>query len=253
MILRVENITVAFSGLIALRSLSFDVDEGSITGLIGPNGAGKSTFFNLISRLIDSIEGDILFKNESILNWMPYDVPRKGIYRCFQTPNIFDRLTVLENLLVGKHLFFKSGIFGCAFRLPRSSNEEKTLRDEALCLLKDLDMKGFESQKADSLPLVFQRRLELARALLGSPALLLLDEPTAGMTIEEKQSTVEFVRQICSNEGITVIIIEHDIKLISELCEHVIVLNFGLKIAEGDAQQVMKNEEVIKAYLGEVD
>lgn len=250
-ILKVKDIHVSFSGLKALRNLSFNVEEKSITGLIGPNGAGKSTFLNVMSRIIDPDEGEILFKEENLLKYATHHIAKKGICRSFQTPEIFKHLTVLENLLLGAHLSYKSGLFGCAFYLPSARREEKNKKEEAMDLLTNLGLDGYASQKADNIPLVFQRRMEIGRALLAKPSLLLLDEPTAGMNSEEKRSIVQFINNINHNSGITIIIIEHDIKIINNLCNHLIVLNFGEKIGDGLPEQVCRNKDVIKAYLGE--
>lgn len=250
-ILGVKNLSVSFSGLIALQDLSFDVAECSVTGLIGPNGAGKSTFFNVVSRIIEPDKGEILFRDENILRFSSHHIAQKGICRSFQTPEIFKRLTALENLLLGAHLSFQSGLASCAFRLPRARREEKSKRDEAMDLLKTLDLESFANQKGDKIPLAFQRRMEIGRALLAKPSLLLLDEPTAGMIKEEKESIIEFIKQINEMKKITIIIIEHDVKLIYKLCDHLIVLNFGEKIADGHPEQISRNEDVIKAYLGE--
>lgn len=252
MTLQIKNISVNFSGIIALSDLSFDVKERSITGLIGPNGAGKTTLFNAISRIINPQSGDILWQGESLLRCKEHDIAKKGIYRTFQTPEIFKRLTVLENLLVGAHLSFKCNLVQYALSLSSSRSEETKQKNQALGMLDQLGLSQYANHVADSIPLVFQRRLEIGRALSSGPSLLLLDEPTAGMTSEEKEDVIHFISQIRQGTGITVIIIEHDIKLIRKLCSHIVVLNFGRKIAEGDPEQVSNHKEVIKAYLGEV-
>ena len=251
MILQTKEISVSFSGLIALNRLSFDVDDGAIMGLIGPNGAGKSTFFNVVSRICQPVGGDILFKNRSLLTYLAPDIARKGIYRTFQTPQIFQRLTVLENILLGVHLGYTSGFFSKALSLGRARNEEIEWREKAFRLLKQLDLEQYAHQTADNLPLVFQRRMEIARALLNKPSMLLLDEPMAGMNYEEKQEIIKFIQEVRKEEKITIIIIEHDIKSIRKICDYLVVLNFGEKIAEGTPEEVSKNQGVIKAYLGE--
>jgi branched-chain amino acid transport system ATP-binding protein len=250
-ILSVRNLGVSFSGLVALKDLSFIVATTSITGLIGPNGAGKSTFFNVLSRMIEPDHGEIFFKGENLMKYSSHQIPQRGICRSFQTPEIFRRLTVVENLLLGAHLSFRSGLASCAFCLPKARREEEKKREEAIELLRALDLADFLDKKADNLPLVFQRRMEIGRALLAKPSLLLLDEPTAGMVTEEKENIIEFIRQINQTKKITIIIIEHDIQLIHQLCDYLIVLNFGEKIAEGPPDQVSRNQDVIKAYLGE--
>lgn len=251
MILEVKDISVSFSGVMALQDVSFGVPEGSITGLIGPNGAGKSTFFNVISRLYHPDKGDIVFKGESLLKCERHHIPQKGIYRTFQTPEIFSRLTLLENLLLGAHLAQKSSLGSCAFSLPQARREEKKWREQALKMLDNLNLKEYAHQKADNLPLVFQRRMEIGRALLNQPAMLLLDEPMAGMTFEEKEDLIKFINRIRESQRLTIIIVEHDIKMIRKICEQLVVLNFGKKIAEGTPEEVSKDQAVIKAYLGE--
>jgi branched-chain amino acid transport system ATP-binding protein len=250
-ILQTKEISVSFSGIIALNRLSFDVTEGAILGLIGPNGAGKSTFFNVISRIYKPDRGDILFKGKSLLTYAPHNIANEGIYRTFQTPEVFQRLTVLENILLGVHLAFKSGFISRALNLRRARKEERQWRESAIDLLKQLGLSQYADETADNLPLVFQRRMEIARALLNKPSMLLLDEPTAGMNYEEKQDIIQFIKQVRKEGEITVILIEHDIKLIRKICDHLVVLNFGEKIAEGPPEEVSKNRHVIKAYLGE--
>jgi len=250
-ILKVQDLWVSFFGLMALTNLTFDIEEKSVVGLIGPNGAGKSTFFNVLSRLVNPQKGEILYKGESILKYRPYDMARKGIRRSFQTPAIFKSLTVLENLLVGAHLAFECGLAEYALHLPRACKEDRARRDEALSLLESLGLGRFADQKADSMPIVFQRRMEIGRTLMIKPSLLLLDEPTAGMIAEERENMVQFIREINERGGITIIVVEHDIKLIRKLCDHVIVLNFGEKIGDGTPEEVSRNANVIKAYLGE--
>jgi branched-chain amino acid transport system ATP-binding protein len=250
-ILQTKEISVSFSGIIALNRLSFDVTKGAIMGLIGPNGAGKSTFFNVISRIYKPDRGDILFKGKSLLTYAPHNIANEGIYRTFQTPEVFQRLTVLENILLGVHLAFKSGFISRALNLRRARKEERQWRESAIDLLKQLGLSQYADETADNLPLVFQRRMEIARALLNKPSMLLLDEPTAGMNYEEKQDIIQFIKQVRKEGEITVILIEHDIKLIRKICDHLVVLNFGEKIAEGPPEEVSKNKHVIKAYLGE--
>lgn len=251
MILKTNNLTVSFMGLIALRKLSFEAGKGAITGLIGPNGAGKSTFFNVVSRIYDPVHGEVIFNGKNLLQRRRHEVAREGIYRTFQTPQIFPRLTVLENLLLGAHLGFRSGLLSRALRFPRVRDEEALWRSRAMELLERFGISSFSDQTADNLPLVFQRRMEIARGLLHNPSLLMLDEPMAGMNYEEKEDIVQLIRSVHKGGEISLIIIEHDIKVIHKICDHVVVLNFGEKIAEGSPEAISKDKEVIKAYLGE--
>lgn len=245
-----KNVSVRFAGLSALDRVSFEVQKGEILGLIGPNGAGKTTLLNVISRIYEADEGDILFNGESLLKWRPHEIAYKGICRSFQTPEICGRLTVLENCLLGAHSLMETGVLAAGFRLRKGIVEERLFLQRAEHLIKQVRLQDYGDQKAESLNLISRRKLELARALASKPILVLLDEPAAGMIWEEKEEIIDILRNLQKSEGLTLILIEHDMKLIQEICDRLVVLNFGVKIAEGSPGEIRKDRAVIEAYLG---
>lgn len=250
-LLEVENLGVAFGGVRALSSLNMSVPEGKIVGLIGPNGAGKTTFFNVVTRLTDPDAGDVKFKGKSILKWAAHDVARHGICRTFQTPQVFRRLTVLENCLVGAHAQMRTGLLGGIIHVGKAFGEERKFNDHAEMLMSILGLQAVKHDRVDSLNLISQRRVELARALMSNPSLLLLDEATAGMTWEEKEMMVESIGLMRDVHHFTTLVVEHDMRLIHAICDHIVVLNFGQRIAAGPPERIKSDPAVIQAYMGE--
>jgi ABC-type branched-subunit amino acid transport system ATPase component len=249
--LEIEDLTMKFGGLKALDGVSFAVEEGQIVGLIGPNGAGKTTVFNLISRFYDPVAGAIRFQGEDLLRLRPHQVIARGIARTFQNLGLFPYMTVLENLMAGNHRRFKSGPWTVALGLPRARREEQAFRAEAERFLNMLGMAELRDAPVAILPYGTQKFVELVRALLARPRLLLLDEPVAGMNTAETQKMGMFIKQIRDEYGVTVLLVEHDMSLVMGICDRVVVLDFGQKIAEGKPQEVQHNKAVIEAYLGE--
>ncbi|MFA6224376.1 MAG: ABC transporter ATP-binding protein [Desulfomonilaceae bacterium] len=248
-ILEIKNVTRVFGGLKALENVSFDVPKGAICGLIGPNGAGKTTLINIISGLGPLSDGDILLEGRSINGLAPYRIAERGIGRTFQNIRLFGDLSVLENVVLGHHLKQTGTLIETLLRLPRSRADERASRQAALALLKRLRMEHLADVHARALSYGDQRRVEIARALALEPRLLLLDEPAAGMNSAETDQLSEFLLEL-RESSLTILIIEHDMDMIMRMSDLVIVLNFGLKIAEGPPDFVRNEPHVIEAYLG---
>jgi len=240
-----------FGGLQALDNVSLTVNEGEIVGLIGPNGAGKTTVFNLITRLYEPTGGAISFRGEDLLRLRPYQIVERGIVRTFQLLGLFPYMTVLENLLCGEHRDFARSPLEVALGLPQARREERDRRAQALWLLRFLKMEALADAFVFALPYGTQKLIELMRALLARPRLLLLDEPVAGMNAAEKAAMREFIKRINRDWGITIFLVEHDMNFVMGLCDRIIVLNYGRVIAAGRADEIQQNSEVIEAYLGE--
>ncbi len=249
--LALEDLSMRFGGLQALDRVSFEVKEGEIVGLIGPNGAGKTTVFNLISRFYEPMGGRISFCGENLLRLRSYQVVERGIVRTFQLLGLFPYMTVLENLMIGEHRDFGGSLLSVVLGLPRARREERDRRAQALWLLRFLKMEALADAFVFALPYGTQKLIELMRALLARPRLLLLDEPVAGMTAAEKTAMREFIRRINRDWGITVLLVEHDMNFVMGLCDRIVVLNYGRVIAQGRPEEIQQNAEVIEAYLGE--
>ena len=248
--LRLKNITQIFGGLTALEDVSFTVKEGSITGVIGPNGAGKTTLFNVVTGLYTQTRGEVFLGGENISFLTTEELAIRGLVRTFQNVELFRRMTVLENVMVGLHTRSKSGIFSCAFKLPGQIREEKNIREKSMEWLEFTGIAGLADVTAGNLPFGKGRLLEISRALAAEPKIVLMDEPAAGLNSRETAELALLIRKICQ-AGVTVVLVEHDMDLVMDVCESIVVLNLGQKLAEGTPREIQENPSVIAAYLGE--
>ncbi|MBD0383217.1 ABC transporter ATP-binding protein [Paenibacillus sedimenti] len=249
-VLRVSNLVKRFGGLVAVNGVHFEFRKGKISAVIGPNGAGKTTFFNMITGIYTPDEGQIELEGKSIVKVKPDRITEKGIVRTFQNIRLFGNMTVLENVMVGMHIHLKAGIFSTLLGLPKVRLEEQKAMDEAYRILRYVGLERLLNEKANSLSYGAQRRLEIARALAAKPKVLLLDEPAAGMNPRETVQLTELIRSIQRELDISIILIEHDMKLVMDLSDHILVLDHGEKIAEGAPREIRSNPRVIEAYLG---
>lgn len=249
-ILKLEGITQEFGGLRALDTVSMEVEAGKIFGIIGPNGAGKTTLFNIITGIYIPTEGHLFFRDEDITSTPAYNVARLGIGRTFQNIRLFGKLSVIDNVKVGSHGVTSSGFISNLFGMPKAKKEEEVITAKALELLELVGLADVKLEFADSLAYGDQRRLEIARALALEPTLLLLDEPAAGMNSAEKLELMDLINIIKEEYQLTILLVEHDMDLVMNICDLIAVLDYGKKIAEGTPQEVKSDEKVIMSYLG---
>lgn len=250
-LLEVKNLSISFGGLRAVDEFNVKIEKGQLYGLIGPNGAGKTTVFNLLTGVYKPTSGAILLDGKNITGKRTIEINRCGIARTFQNIRLFKNLSVLDNVKAGLHNQMKYSSAECILRLPRFFSTEKKMNKKAMELLEVFGLENEASTLADNLPYGKQRKLEIARALATNPKLLLLDEPAAGMNPSETQELMDTIRFVRDNFDMTILLIEHDMKLVSGICEEVTVLNFGRELAQGKTSDVLNNPEVIKAYLGD--
>ncbi len=252
--LQIEDVHLSFGGLNVLDGVSTEIRKGEIFSIIGPNGAGKTSLLNCINRFYRPSRGRILFEGQDILTFKPHQIAALGIARTFQNVELFKHMTVLDNIKLGHHIHLKSGFLSGGIYYGKTRGEEIKLRQEIEERIVDfLEIEHIRKSVVHTLPFGLQKRVELARALAMKPKILLLDEPAAGMNLEETEDIVRFVLDINEEWGVTIILIEHDMGVVMDISDRVCVLDFGEKIAEGKPEEVRRNEHVIKAYLGQAD
>jgi branched-chain amino acid transport system ATP-binding protein len=249
-VLRIENVTKIFGGVTALKDVSFSVGSGEITGIIGPNGAGKTTLFNIVTGIYSPTSGKVFYEGKEITGFPPEILAGLSMVRTFQGIELFNQMTVLENVMVGLHTKSRSGIFASIFKLPGQVREERRIREQAALWLEFTGITDLADTKAANLPFGKGRLLEIARAMALEPHIILMDEPAAGLNSRETADLAVMIKKI-KDSDVTVALVEHDMDLVMDICNRIVVLNIGCKLAEGTPREIQENEKVITAYLGE--
>ena len=249
-ILEAKNLTMRFGGLTSVSDFNLTMEKGELVGLIGPNGAGKSTVFNMICGFYKPTVGEIIFDGKNITGMKPYRIANMGLIRVFQNGRLFKNMNVIENMMVSKHMRFNSNSLKAILRTPSHNREEQSVFNESVALLERIGLKGMMYEPTGKLPFGIQRKLEVARALCANPSLLLLDEPVAGLNVEETNDMMNFVDQLRNEFGITILLIEHTMRVVMSLCPKIIVIDHGETIAVGIPDEIRNNKRVIEAYLG---
>ena len=247
--LEIENLTMRFGGVVALKGVSLGLDQEEILGLIGPNGSGKSTLFNVVTGFYRSSAGRVLLDGCDLTEIYPHGVTRRGLARTFQNLNLFNQMTVLENVMVGMHPRTSSGLRHFFYNPGRILREERMIREKAQTILEELSLKDYGKEQAKNLPYGVQKRVEIARAMATEPKFLFLDEPAAGLNLAETDMLQKTIRQI-HGKGIAILLVEHNMRVVMNICPRICVLNYGEKIAEGTPAEISENQAVIEAYLG---
>jgi branched-chain amino acid transport system ATP-binding protein len=250
-LLQVESLTLAFSGLIALDDVSFDANEGELLAIIGPNGAGKTSIFNCLNGVYHPRSGRMRFRDRDLRGMRPHEIARLGIARVFQNIELFPQMTVGDNLMLGRHHLMRAGIISGALWIGPAQREEVSHRRRVEEVIDFLEMESIRGHPVGALPYGLQKRVQLGRALAMEPKLLLLDEPVAGMNLEETEDIARFVLDVKEELGVTQILVDHDMGVVLDIADRVVVLDFGRKIAEGTPEEIRRNPDVARAYLGQ--
>ncbi|MDQ0218676.1 ABC transporter ATP-binding protein [Peribacillus cavernae] len=249
-ILKVDNLTKQFGGVIAVNEVSFDVKKGEIFAVIGPNGAGKTTLFNMITGVLPSTSGQVVFENHKLTGKKPYQIAKIGVTRTFQNLEVFSNMTVIENVMTGAHLTMKTNLFTAGLRLPMVVKEERKTMEKAMECLERVGIAHLAYKMSPTLPYGSQRLLEIARAAASNPKLILLDEPMAGLNSEESRQLIEVILKM-REDGLTFVFVEHDMETVMSMSDRIVVMDNGVKIGEGTPEEVYQNPKIVAAYLGD--